>query len=189
MAEGQELGRGKAPGTDEWGLQEVCGGGLARQQVAPGVAASGGTPRLLVGAVLEALGWESRPDSGARAQAVPKGCSINGDAGQASRWARRGGGPVAATHAGDPGGARCERGCPWGRAGWGGPPLSRPWLDREVGLVGALVSPAGLGQSRTPCRGGSRGAGAQPEAVAGVGRRSACCQPGGCLSLLWTWPG
>ena len=89
---GRSSGVGRPPAQMSGGLQEVCGGGLARQQVAPGVAASGGTPRLLVGAVLEALGWESRPDSGARAQAVPKGCSINGDAGQASRWARRGGG-------------------------------------------------------------------------------------------------
>ena len=60
---------------------------------------------------------------------------------------------MAATHAAGPGGARRERGYLWGRAGWGGPQLSRPWLDREVGLVGALVGPAGLGQSRTPAVG------------------------------------
>ena len=80
---------GRPPAQMSGGLQEVRGGGLAQQQVALGVAASGGTPCLLVGAVLETLGWESRPDSGARAQVVPKGCSINGGAGQASRRARR----------------------------------------------------------------------------------------------------
>lgn len=47
----------------------------------------------------------------------------------------------------------------WDCAGWSAPQLSCSWLDREVGLVGALVGPAGLGESRTPRGGGSRGAG------------------------------
>ena len=161
MAEGWELGSGGVPGTDgrgasgsPWGRPDVVTGGLGSDGFRRDA------PCLPVGA--KALGWESRPNAGARAWAVPKGCSIGGDAGQASRWVWGAGlGPPPKLETQEERSARAgvsramQAGVVHGRRvpGW-----------TEVGLVGALVGPAGLGQSRTPCRGGSRGAGALPEA-------------------------
>ena len=95
---GKEGGRGA--GARKWeGPRHrwagASGSSWGRPGMAPGGPGSGGfrrdSPHLLVGAAFEALGWESRPDSGALAQAVLKGCSITGYAGQTSRWAQRGG--------------------------------------------------------------------------------------------------
>lgn len=97
MKRGEEGGNGRGAGAWKWeGPRHRWAGGFKKLV---GEAwhgnrwpwewrlQEGPPPRLLVGAAFEALGWECRPDSGGRAQVVPKGCSINGDAGQASRWA------------------------------------------------------------------------------------------------------